>query len=153
MLPEPAGGNAARAGRKRTKRNAFRCHQRGESRYCSGVPDRLLDVLVPEVVLQRPRIVTVVREPTGMAKHVGVDREWHLGGPSQPETIPSCDRRSRRAKFQPHRWRHLRRPPCPASATASKSTGLGGCSPAKGGAIPAAATSFRLSIRANTSEQ
>ncbi len=25
---------------------------------------------------------------------------------SQPETIPSCDRRSRRAKFQPHRWRH-----------------------------------------------
>ncbi len=25
---------------------------------------------------------------------------------SQPETIPSSDRRSRRAKFQPHRWRH-----------------------------------------------
>jgi transposase-like protein len=23
------------------------------------------------------------------------------------ETIPSCDRRSRRAKLQPHRWRHL----------------------------------------------
>src|SRR3981081_150930 len=25
---------------------------------------------------------------------------------SQPETIPSCDRRSRHAKFQPHRGRH-----------------------------------------------
>src|SRR5262245_59433146 len=46
-----------------------------------GVPDRVLNVLVPEVVLQGARIVAVVRqlEPTGMAKHVRVDREWHLG--------------------------------------------------------------------------
>jgi hypothetical protein len=38
--------------------------------------------LVPEVVLQRPRVVPVVGEleAAGMAKHVGVDREWHLGG-------------------------------------------------------------------------
>jgi len=42
----------------------------------------VLDVLVPEVVLQGPRIVAIVcqLEPAGMAKHVRVDREWHLGG-------------------------------------------------------------------------
>ena len=47
-----------------------------------GVPDRVLDVLMPEVVLQGPRVVAVVREleTTGMAKHVGMDREWHFGG-------------------------------------------------------------------------
>src|SRR5262245_38241720 len=47
-----------------------------------GVADRVLDVLVPEVVLQRPRVVAIVGElePTGMAQHVWVDREWHLGG-------------------------------------------------------------------------
>ena len=47
-----------------------------------GVPDRVLDVLVPEVVLQGPGVVAVVGqfEPAGMAKHVRVDREWHLGG-------------------------------------------------------------------------
>ena len=47
-----------------------------------GVPDRVLNVLVPEVVLERSRVVAIVGEfePTGMAKHVWVDREWHLGG-------------------------------------------------------------------------
>jgi hypothetical protein len=47
-----------------------------------GVSDRVLNVLVPEVMLQGPRVVAVVGqlEPTGMAKHVRVDREWHLGG-------------------------------------------------------------------------
>ena len=47
-----------------------------------GVSDRVLDVLVPEVVLQGPGVMAIVREfePTGMAQHVGVDREWHLGG-------------------------------------------------------------------------
>jgi len=46
-----------------------------------GVPDRVLNVLVPELVLQGPRVVAIVGElePTGMAKHVWVDREWHLG--------------------------------------------------------------------------
>jgi hypothetical protein len=36
----------------------------------------VLNVLVPEVVLQSPRVVAVVGqlEPTGMAKHVRVDR-------------------------------------------------------------------------------
>ena len=47
-----------------------------------GVPDRVLNVLVPKVVLQGPRVVAIIceLEPAGMAKHVGVDREWHLGG-------------------------------------------------------------------------
>jgi hypothetical protein len=47
-----------------------------------GVSDRMLNVFVPEVMLQGPRVVAIVGElePTGMAKHVGVDREWHLGG-------------------------------------------------------------------------
>jgi len=52
-----------------------------------GVPDRVLNVLVPEVVLQGPGVVAIVREfePTGVAKHVRVDGEWHLGG--LPETL------------------------------------------------------------------
>ena len=47
-----------------------------------GVPDGVLDVLVPEVVLQGARVVAIIGElePTGMAKHVRMDREWHLGG-------------------------------------------------------------------------
>src|SRR6516162_6135864 len=47
-----------------------------------GVPDGVLNVLVSEVMLQGPRVVTIIGqlEPAGMAKHVGVDREWHLGG-------------------------------------------------------------------------
>jgi len=47
-----------------------------------GVAHRVLDVFVPEVVLQGPRVVAIVGEPepTGVAKHVGVDRKWHLGG-------------------------------------------------------------------------
>jgi hypothetical protein len=42
----------------------------------------VLNVLVPEVVLQSPRVVAVVGElePTGMARHVRVDRKWHVGG-------------------------------------------------------------------------
>jgi len=47
-----------------------------------GVPDRVLNVLVPEVVLKGPRVVAIIGqlEPTGMAKHVRVDREWHVSG-------------------------------------------------------------------------
>src|SRR5215831_13672564 len=41
----------------------------------------MLDVPVAEVVLQRPCVVAIVGEleATGMAKHVWVDRERHLG--------------------------------------------------------------------------
>src|SRR5215831_8384064 len=47
-----------------------------------GVPDRVLNVLVPEVVLQGPRVVAIIGElePTGVAKHVRVDGEWHVSG-------------------------------------------------------------------------
>ncbi len=40
-----------------------------------GVSHRVLDVLVPEVVLQRASIVSLVGElvATGMAQHVGMD--------------------------------------------------------------------------------
>src|SRR5262249_59301295 len=46
-----------------------------------GVPDRMLDVPVAEVVLQSPCVVAIIGElkAAGMAQHVGVDREWHLG--------------------------------------------------------------------------
>ena len=47
-----------------------------------GVSDGVLNVLVPEVVLQGSRVVTIIGqlEPTRMAKHVRVDREWHVSG-------------------------------------------------------------------------
>jgi hypothetical protein len=46
-----------------------------------GVADCVL-FLMAEVVLQRARVVTIVRKlvPTGMPEHVGVDAKWHLGG-------------------------------------------------------------------------
>ena len=42
---------------------------------------------MPEVVLQGARVVAIVGQlkPAGMAKHVGVDREWQLGG--LPDTL------------------------------------------------------------------
>ena len=50
-----------------------------------GVPDRVLNVLVPEVVLQGPSVVTIVGEfePAGVAKHVRVDG---VIGPPRSET-------------------------------------------------------------------
>src|SRR5262245_20803516 len=47
-----------------------------------GVAHRVLNVLVPEIVLQGPGVVAIIGElkTTGMAKHVRVDRERHLGG-------------------------------------------------------------------------
>ena len=46
-----------------------------------GVAHRVLDILVPEVVLQGPRVVAIIGElkTTGMAQHVWVDWERHLG--------------------------------------------------------------------------
>ena len=65
-----------------------------------GVPDRVVDVLVAEVVLQGPRVVAIVSElePTGMAKHVRVDWEWHLGGfPEALDKPVEADRADRSA--------------------------------------------------------
>src|SRR5262249_22965690 len=55
-----------------------------------GVSDGVLNVLVPEVMLQSPRVVAVVGEleSAGMAKHVRVDRERHLGGLPEPLDKP-----------------------------------------------------------------
>ena len=37
--------------------------------------------LVPEVVLQRPRVVAIIGQfETGVAKHMRVNQEWHFGG-------------------------------------------------------------------------
>src|SRR5215467_11035363 len=46
-----------------------------------GVSDGVLNVLVPEVMLQCARVVAIVGElkTAGMAQHVWVDREWHVG--------------------------------------------------------------------------
>jgi hypothetical protein len=50
------------------------------------VPDRVLDILVPEVGLQRPGIDALVRqvEPARVPKHVGMDRKGELGGNAKP---------------------------------------------------------------------
>ena len=55
-----------------------------------GVPDRVLNVLVPEVALQGPRVVAIVGElePAGVAKHVRVDRKWHVSGFPEPLNEP-----------------------------------------------------------------
>ena len=54
------------------------------------VPDGVLNVLVPEVVLEGARVVAIVGElePTGMPKHVRMDWEWHLGGLPEPLDEP-----------------------------------------------------------------
>jgi hypothetical protein len=46
----------------------------------------VLNVLVPEVMLQGPRVVAVVGqlEAAGVAKHVWVDREWHVSRFPEP---------------------------------------------------------------------
>jgi len=56
-----------------------------------GVADRVLDVLVPEVVLQGARIVAVVGqlEPAGMAEHVRVDRPRVAVGALRPIDRPA----------------------------------------------------------------
>src|SRR5262249_50326888 len=50
----------------------------------------VLDVLVPEVMLQRPRVVAVIGkfEPAGVAEHVRMHAEWHFGGLSEPRNHP-----------------------------------------------------------------
>jgi hypothetical protein len=58
-----------------------------------GVSDRVLDILVPEIVLQRSRVMAIVGqlEPTSMPKHVRVDWKWHLGSLSEAldEPVPA----------------------------------------------------------------
>jgi hypothetical protein len=51
-----------------------------------GVFNRVLDVLVPEVVLQRSGVVTIVGEleAAGMAQHVRMHGKGRLGGLAEP---------------------------------------------------------------------
>src|SRR5262249_53982166 len=51
-----------------------------------GIANRVLDVLVPEPRLQRPRVMTGIgqREAAAVPQHVGMDRKWHLGAHTNP---------------------------------------------------------------------
>jgi len=51
-----------------------------------GIPNRMRDVLVPQVVLDGSCVVPVVRQlvSAGVSQHVGVDREGDLGKPPRP---------------------------------------------------------------------
>ena len=53
---------------------------------------------MPKVVLQGPRVVAIVGqlEPAGVAKHVRVDREWHLGGLAEALNEPVEPNRTNR---------------------------------------------------------
>src|SRR5215813_4980398 len=55
------------------------------------VANRVLDVLVPEVVLERARVVAVIGEfePAGMAQHVRMHVEGHLRGLPEPGNHPA----------------------------------------------------------------
>jgi len=64
-----------------------------------GVAHRMLDVLVPEIGLERAGVVTLVGEleSAGVSKHVQMDRERHLGSLTKPrDHAPEADRRHRR---------------------------------------------------------
>jgi hypothetical protein len=121
-----------------------------------GVPDRVLNVLVPEVVLQGPRVVAIVGElePTGMAKHVRVDREWHLGGLAEalnePVETDGTDW-ARRAR-KPIRGRLSGNRGVAYEAPASRHRGLGGrwgfhSSPGERGGGPRIARSAAIAGR------
>ena len=60
-----------------------------------------------EVVLQGPRVVAVVGqlEPTGMAQHVRVDREWHLGG--LPEALDEAVEPNGPPRSETNTWASL----------------------------------------------
>jgi hypothetical protein len=50
------------------------------------ISDSVLDILVPEIVLPRPRILSIVGELESacMAEHVRMYAEWHLGALAKP---------------------------------------------------------------------
>ena len=65
-----------------------------------GVTYGVLDVLMPEVVLEGARIDALIRElePGGMAKHMRMDRERHLGSLAEATDHPAkADRAHGRA--------------------------------------------------------
>ena len=46
----------------------------------------MLNVLVPQIVLKRPRVLTIIGEleAAGMSQHVRMDRKWHSGALAKP---------------------------------------------------------------------
>jgi hypothetical protein len=63
------------------------------------IPNRMLDVFVAEIVLQRTSIHTLIGElePSRVPQHVGMDRKRHLGGRPEPRHHPAkgnCGHRS-----------------------------------------------------------
>jgi hypothetical protein len=62
-----------------------------------GVAHRVLDVLVPELCLQRPRVVSRIGEgvAAGVAQHVREDGEGHTGAPAEALAWPTSGRRAR----------------------------------------------------------
>jgi hypothetical protein len=55
------------------------------------IPNSMLDVLVTEIVLQRPSIDTLISqlEPSRMPQHVGMDWKRHFGGRPKPRHHPA----------------------------------------------------------------
>ena len=67
-----------------------------------GVPNRMLDVLVPEVLLQDAGVVAIVGqlEPAGVAQHVRVDGKRHPGGLTEARhEVVKAERAHRPAAF------------------------------------------------------
>jgi hypothetical protein len=46
----------------------------------------MLDILVPEIMLQRPRVLAIIGEfePAGMPQHMRMNWERYLGGLAEP---------------------------------------------------------------------
>jgi hypothetical protein len=53
----------------------------------------VLDIPVPEIVLQSPGVMAVIGklEAAGVPKHVGMHGKWHLGGLAKPCTADVMD--------------------------------------------------------------
>src|SRR5215510_13514337 len=76
-----------------------------------GVPDRVLDVLVAEPCLQRPRIVPGIGQgvATGVPQHVREDGEGHTGAPAEAleQRAEALGRHRAAALTGEHVWRCL----------------------------------------------
>src|SRR5262245_4400952 len=69
-----------------------------------GVTHGVLDVLMPEVVLEGARIDALVRElePGGMAKHMRMNREWHFSSLAEATDHPAKADRAHRGGALAH---------------------------------------------------
>jgi len=69
----------------------------------------VLNILVPEIVLQRAGVVAIVGqfEAAGMSEHVRMDRKWHVGGLTEAldEVMEANGVDDRHARKRIHRLR------------------------------------------------